>query len=246
VWWATGEAERHNPWFAHVLRTGSMMVAILEERVVGFAGYRPLPEAGAVSDCFVIPDYQGKGAGTALLKALLPAGRGVMTLASDDPKALSLYRRFGMTKVTMCDYLVGDAAQVEPGGVEIEETDRYPVTPADRGHLVDDLGCRFLAHGSTGGAAVTPTSVESSFALEDLDPGEWLTSVVAWLARQGSRKVEVQVAAEHPGHERLLEAGFEIPFRDTLMATPGVRPPDYRRLTFNGDILPLTTGGDRP
>jgi len=50
VWWAADpfHAPNHNPWFRHVLRTGSMLVATLAGRVVGFAGVR---EVGDTKVC---------------------------------------------------------------------------------------------------------------------------------------------------------------------------------------------------
>ncbi|HEX2421365.1 MAG TPA: GNAT family N-acetyltransferase [Acidimicrobiia bacterium] len=73
VWWATGSSPgKHNPWFAHVLSTGVMAVAIDDGELVGFAGHRRVWQTGVVSDCFVDPARQGTGIGTKMLTYLLP------------------------------------------------------------------------------------------------------------------------------------------------------------------------------
>jgi GNAT superfamily N-acetyltransferase len=68
VWWAADpfDAFNNNPWFGHVIRTGSMMVATSDRRPVGFAGVRQAAGTTVVSDCFVDPDHQGQGVGAEL------------------------------------------------------------------------------------------------------------------------------------------------------------------------------------
>jgi GNAT superfamily N-acetyltransferase len=68
AWWAADpfDAFNNNPWFGHVIRTGSMMVATSDRRPVGFAGVRQAAGTTVVSDCFVDPDHQGQGVGAEL------------------------------------------------------------------------------------------------------------------------------------------------------------------------------------
>ena len=88
VWWAADpfEAGNDNPWFGHVLRTGTMAVAMVEGRLVGFAGVREVGETIVVSDCFVEPEHQARGIGRSLLTRLLPGDSPVMTMASRGPE----------------------------------------------------------------------------------------------------------------------------------------------------------------
>lgn len=246
VWWATelasnpSEAVKNNPWFAHVIRTGAMLVAELDGQLVGFAGCRRLGDTSVISDFFVDPAHQGTGIGTKLLESLLPPDRPVMTLASDDPKAVSVYTRFGMTPRWKCHYVAGEPTRFAPGSLEIGEIDSYPVPATDLPHLQIDLGCTFIEigqAGSSGKAAVADGSVESSWVAAEGGPVEVLTSALAWMAARGASKVEIQIGEGHAAFAVLVDAGFTVRYSDTFMASPGAEVPDPTRLTFNGDLL---------
>jgi hypothetical protein len=201
-----------------------MVVAVDGEQVVGFAGHRMVWQTNVISDCFVDPARQGAGIGTTMIKSLLQPGEPVMTLASDDPKAHSLYRRWGMRPVVDCPYL--RATGTAPGF--LMETDAYPIPSADLPHLRDDLGCGFVrARNSL--AAVTDHSIESSVLAPGDDP---IAVFQALLGRAAT--VEIQMAESH-----VVFGSFECKetFRDTLMATPDAQLPDPRRITYNGDLL---------
>jgi GNAT superfamily N-acetyltransferase len=227
IWWATGSSPgKHNPWFAHVLKTGLMVVATDDEEVVAFAGRRLVWETNVISDCFVDPDHQGSGIGTQMLSFLLPRGAPAMTLASDDPKAHSLYRRFGMRPVVDCPYLQVEAA----GTLELPEIDSFPVPDEDLAHLRIDLGCNFVRSGSSV-AALTMDSIETSF-LSESDGA--IVVFQEFLAACKGPTIEIQMAESHPAYGSFA---FTEKFRDTLMASDGAQIPDPRRVTFNGDLL---------
>lgn len=227
VYWLNApDPPRPNPWFAHVLRTGQLAVATAPDRIVGFAGYRLLGSTGVVSDCFVDPDFHAQGIGTRLLRFLLPAGDPVMTLASADPKAHSLYRRLGMLPVADCPYLRTTFAGPT---VAVREVDRYPVPAADLEHLVADLGARLVEVG-TSAAAVTGSSIETSV----IGPGDEAPEVIAALLDFVGGRVEIQMSEQHLAYESF---DWEEAARDTLMARSGAEVPDHTRITFNGDLL---------
>ena len=243
VWWAADpfDAFNHNPWFRHVLRTGSMMVATVEGRVVGFAGVREVGDTKVVSDCFVEPGHQTRGIGTGLLTRLLPHGGRVMTLASQDPKARALYSRFGMAPKWECHYVTGDPTNVDRGMTSLTEVGVYPVEASDGPHLLDDLRCRFL-EGPGGNAAIAPVEIESSLAAPAGDPVQLLRAALGWTAERGDRRMRLHISDRHPLFSVLIEAGFVVTGTDTLMASPGAAVPDPTRTTFNGDILRLRLG----
>jgi GNAT superfamily N-acetyltransferase len=238
VWFAASpfDAFDNNPWFGHVLRTGSMMVATLENRVIGFAGVRRVGEASVVSDCFVDPGHQGDGIGSSLLSRLLPQTRPAMTLASSDPRARALYARFGMSPRWDCHYVEGDPARLERWETMVAEVERYPVAESDLPHLRDDLRCTFLEAG-TGIAAVSVGSVESSLVPPAGDPVEVLSAILGWMAARGDQKVNLHLSDQHPLLSVLIGVGFAVTGTDTLMASEGAKVPDPTRITFNGDIL---------
>ena len=227
VYWLNDpDPPRPNPWFAHVLRTGQLALAIATDRVVGFAGYRRLGGTGVVSDCFVDPDFHAQGIGTRMLRFLLPDGDPVMTLASADPKAHSLYRRLGMLPVTDCPYL---STTFVGGTVAVREVDRYPVPAADLEHLLVDLGARLVEVG-TSAAAVTGSSIETSV----IGPGDEGPAVIAALLDFVGGRVEIQMSEQHLAYQSFE---WEEAARDTLMASSGAEVPDHTRITFNGDLL---------
>lgn len=241
VWWAADpfDAFNHNPWFRHVIRTGSMVVGTVEGRIVGFAGVREVVRTIVVSDCFVDPEHQARGIGTRLLSLLLAEERPVMTLASSDPKARSLYSRFGMTSRWDCHYVEGDPTKVDRGMTSAVEVGVYPVEESDFPHLRDDLRCRFL-EGPGGNAAIAPAEIESSVAPAAADPVQVLRASLGWTAERGDRRMRLHLSDRHPMFPVLIEAGFVVTGADTLMASPGAVVPDPTRTTFNGDILRIT------
>ena len=242
IWWAADPFHEFtdNPWFRHVLRTGTMIVASTEGGLVGFAGVRTVGETTVVSDCFVDPRYQARGVGTGLLSRLVPPESPVMTLASEDPKARSLYSRFGMATKWECHYVEGDPAGLNDGVAPVEETGTYPVEDSDLFHLRAALGCTFVASQS-GSAAIAADSVESSIGLGRGDSGHNLTAALAWMARSGIELAKLHLSDLHPAFRRLMESGFTSTGVDVLMAAPGAEVPDPTRVTFNGDILRLSS-----
>ena len=241
VWWAADPFHEfsYNPWFAHVLRTGTMIVASVEARVVGFAGVRRVGETTVVSDCFVAPDYQARGVGTRLLSRLVSPESSVMTLASQDPKARSLYARFGMAPKWECHYVEGSPAAVDGGGAPAAEVGSYPVADSDLPHLREGLGCRFVATRS-GSVAVAAESIESSIVSTSEDAAPTLTAALGWMAGSAMQSAKVNLSDLHPAFPLLVDAGFTITDTDMLMAGPGAEVPDPTRITFNGDILRLS------
>ena len=240
VWWAADpfKASQDNPWFGHVLRTGSMMVATVDERVIGFAGIRQVGATTVVSDCFVDPAEQARGVGTGLLSHLLTGGGPVMTMASRDPKARSLYSRFGMAPQWECHYVEGDPFRLDGSGGLVGEVSHYPIADSDLRHLRDDLGCRLVEAGE-GNAALSADAVESSLVTPSGNPRKTMSEILGWAAKRGRRKVSLHLSDRHPGFSYLVEADFTLTAVDTLFASPGAEVPDPTRTTFNGDILRL-------
>lgn len=76
------------------------LVAEVDNRVVGFANYSPVNDAGKVelSAIYIYPDYQGIGVGTALLKEGIKLSAGVKEIYIDVEQENGVGRSFYQTK----------------------------------------------------------------------------------------------------------------------------------------------------
>lgn len=81
------------------------LVAVEDERVVGYVGSQSVPPEADVMNIAVAPEYRRQGIGSALIKALteLLHTKGIESLflevrASNDP-AINLYQGFGFVQV---------------------------------------------------------------------------------------------------------------------------------------------------
>jgi GNAT superfamily N-acetyltransferase len=95
------------PLHAHELRTGTLLVAEHDGDIVGFGAVVERDGVTILADLFVRRRAQAHGIGRALLVALFSAYPGAVraTMASTDPRALALYRAFGMRERFTNHYL---------------------------------------------------------------------------------------------------------------------------------------------
>lgn len=76
-------------------------VAEQDERIVGYAGLMCIRPVGDVQTIAVLPEHEGRGIGSALLRTLhgrareLGATEVLLEVRADNPRAQQLYRRFG-------------------------------------------------------------------------------------------------------------------------------------------------------
>lgn len=250
VWWAAEEAtpSAPTPWFDHLLRTGLLMVAEVDGVVVGFAGARSLGVVTSLTDCFVDPAAQSRGVGRRLLDAAL-AGEPAVTLASPDPRAISLYVRAGMRPRWPAYYLEGAPAAVEvPAGVRVEAGGHSLLAgTAEALAWVDPLVVLSIRRrAATIGAALVTTmgfrprhpdhaTVLATVAGSPEDAEGVVAAALAWVRETGARGVGLQVPGPHPALAGLLAASLRIVDVDTCCATGPA--PDPTRRTMMGDVL---------
>lgn len=253
VWWAAEEAEptAPTPWFDHLLRTGTLVVAETRGAVVGFAGARRLGSVTSLTDCFVRPATQSAGVGRRLVEAVVAPGTPAVTLASPDPRAVSLYVRAGMLPRWPAYYLEGASAGVEaPAGVRAyldAACHPFLASTAEALSWVDPLVALTVhrAAGQIGAALVTTMGFRprhpghaTVLATVSTSPGDAVAVVAAalvWMRAAGASAVGLQVPGPHPALARLLDAGLRIVDADMCCATGPT--PDPARRTMMGDVL---------
>lgn len=97
-------------YLAHVARHGALIVAVAGREVVGVGGVIDLAATAFVTDLFVRPDHHGRGAGGAILGALVDDRPVRTTFSTSHPAALAAYRRVGMHERWPVRYLRGVVA----------------------------------------------------------------------------------------------------------------------------------------
>lgn len=130
------------------------MVAESDDGMIGFGASLPRPDRWFLADLFIAPRIQSSGVGRRLLEALVAIDRpgpARATLASGDPRAVSLYTRFGMTPRCPVFYLTASRADRFPAptgaGLTVTDVpgDRFPPLVRELGHLIDPLDVGYLA-----------------------------------------------------------------------------------------------------
>jgi ribosomal-protein-alanine N-acetyltransferase len=85
--------------------TRRYLVAEAPDRIVGYAGLMCIEPIADVQTIAVVPEYEGRGIGSALLRELIREGRRrgaadvLLEVRADNPRAQQLYRRFGFEPI---------------------------------------------------------------------------------------------------------------------------------------------------
>ena len=97
-----------------LLQRGEAHVAVIDGRVVGFGGTVDIGRAIHLTDLFVDRDFLGRGVGGRLLPPLFRDRWPRTTFSSDDPRAMPLYIRSGMTPYWPNLYVTADERVLAP------------------------------------------------------------------------------------------------------------------------------------
>jgi GNAT superfamily N-acetyltransferase len=84
------------PYLRHLLVRGTVAVAELDGRVIGFGAAVTTERATHLADLSVVPEHQGRRLGGRLFRAVMGESVDRTTFASDDPRAMPTYIRGGM------------------------------------------------------------------------------------------------------------------------------------------------------
>src|SRR5437660_2999232 len=228
----------------HELATGRLAVCEAQGEVVGFGAVLPRGGVAYLADLFVRPDQLGRGIGRAILDQVFQHDAERATFASQDPRALPLYMRFGMLPLAPLLYLSASSQVVsqlqDAGGLLADST---PATIADLDRAasgrerVQDL--EFLGTHARCLAAVDHEQVVGYGVVrlvEDADGssrkayvgpaaadtpehfGPTVLALLRWAAERSS-SVSVAVLGPHPVSGTLVGAGLRIVDMDTFMAS---------------------------
>ena len=215
-----GSPDAHAAHFGFVERSGRLLVAVLDDTVVGVAGSVQLSHATMVTDLFAHEAHRGAGIGTRLAAAAVDGAWRRCTFSSQHPAALQAYARLGMSPQWQLLTMRGNGG----GGAPL------PAAPwaHDRTDLVTHLallGAVVSAH-----QVLLPGEVTMVLRVVSPDP-DALLHVMAGLP---ATMVEVSVPEHDPAVAGLLQQGFEVVDTDTFCATDGVELPAELRCVHRG------------
>lgn len=120
------------PYLPHVLRSGTLVVAEQERKILGYAGAITRDNITYLTDLFVRPDVQSGQIGQRLLQLAMPQNGLIhCTASSTDMRALSLYIRAGMQpRWPLFALRLEKPARASLGGnAEIEVSEADPADP---------------------------------------------------------------------------------------------------------------------
>jgi GNAT superfamily N-acetyltransferase len=228
------------PYLRHLLGRGHGLVSVVDGSVVAFAAAVDTGRGRHLADFFVRPERLGQGIGRPLLEAVFDGADERSTFASDDPRALPLYVRAGMTPMWPSMYIEGAVASLDDAGSELraEAATATRIAEIDRGWTGEDrrLDHAFwssqadadsfllLDDGQVVGAghararqASPVRALDRLVVHPDADPVPITMAAIRRAGRDGGAMVCVQ--GPNPVLRPLLELGFRIADRDTYMAS---------------------------
>ena len=220
-----GPVSAQDPAYVRHLRTvGRFSVAEEADRLVGYAGGLALEGSAFLTDVFVLPEARSRGHGAALVEAMWGSATQRVTSASQDPRALGTYARFGARPRWPLLYLTVPGGPVPARMPAVH--DRY--TAGDAGWTLPGSGLvtvRILAEsGNHATTAVVRRDGDTWTVLRAATPDpRGLAVLVADLCTRAgdSGAVEIVVPGPHPALRDLLAAGARITDIDLWCATDG-------------------------
>jgi len=238
---APGAIDIVGPYVRHIIDHHIVRVSTDGDAVVGFAGALDTGWCRFLTDLFVDPDRLGSGIGRPLLDSVLDGSTARATFASDDPRAVPLYVRAGMTPLWTEFYLDGDARGLAADVQGIRVRRALPGEGADLEMAWDGAdrtidhaywakgpeGDAFVVEDELGPAAIgyaRGRQVETSRVLDRLvlRPGADPVAVALAAMRRAARDnpvLRVHVFGPNPLLPVLLAEGFRIVDRDQFMAS---------------------------
>jgi GNAT superfamily N-acetyltransferase len=245
------------PYLNHLLSTARALVVPEGDRLAAFGATVDTGHGRHLSDLFVRRDRLGMGIGRPLLDRLFATDWPRTTFASDDPRALPIYIRAGMTPLWPGLHMTGAGERVPSGGEDLEIASADSARLAElekrwtgRDRLVDQAfwttqesadpfvvldGGEAVAGGCGRARQNSPErALDRLVVRPDHDPLGPIYAALRRVARGG--QVTALFPGPNPAARPLLEAGFTIRDRDMFMASePNLI--DEARLLPNSGML---------
>jgi GNAT superfamily N-acetyltransferase len=231
---------------AHIrqaLRRGDVHVAEIDGAVVGFGSTVDTGRALHLADLFVDRGFLGRGIGSRLLPGLFGERWPRTTFASDDPRAMPLYIRTGMTPlwpnvyVTADERLLPEVASdydAEPATAEQIAAIEADWTEVDRAADHAIWGDRDGAQPFVVRRAGTPVAIVQArrrirgegrwldrlYVAPAADPLEASLAALRFAAAAApGQEIGACIPGPHPALGVLVRAGFRVVDGDTFMAS---------------------------
>lgn len=214
---------------SHLRDNGRFLVAEAGGVLAGYCGIRRTGEYTMLTDLFVDPERHGGGVGRMLLESAFDGPGERLTFASRDPRAMSLYVRFGMIPRWPLLYLSGPPVAFgslradrvplgEAAAAELELTGRdrgsdhayWKTRPHATGVTVRD-GRSVVSAGAAGDGRVFHLVTAQGF-----DPVATLAAAMGML---DADRVSVCLPGPHPALAVLLDARWRIDDLDQHMSS---------------------------
>jgi hypothetical protein len=228
------------PYVTHLIATGRTLVVDDGDRLAAFGSTIATGHGRHLTDLFVRTDRLGRGIGRPLLDALFGDDWPRTTFASDDPRALPIYVRAGMSPLWPCLYLLGSAAvlpdldrglatddtdptwlaalEQEWTGVERPTDHAFWATQADADPFVVMDEGEIVAGGYGRARQKGPErAMDRLLVRPDHDPIGPVVAALRRVARGGT--ILACLPGPNPAVRPILEAGFQIQDRDTYLAS---------------------------
>lgn len=238
-----GGADVVGPYLAHLVAHHRVLVVEEAGRVIAFGAVLDTGRLRMLCDLFVTPDRLGGGVGRPLLAELFGATAARATFASDDPRALPIYVRAGMTPLWVQLYLEGLPSRLPDtvSGLTVRPSDAARAaalelawTGADR--AVDwtfwsamdasdtftiEAGGRPVAAGiARAKQATTARALDRLVIAPDVAEEHTVGVALAAICRAArGGPVQVTCYGVNPLLPVLLEAGFTVVDRDQFLAS---------------------------
>lgn len=228
------------PYMRYLISRGRTFVAEVGQEVVGFGAAADTGRSIHLADLFVHPDHLGRGLGRRLLAAVLDGDGPRTTFASEDPRALPIYVRAGMTPLWPSLYAQGGAgllprtrdglAARDSNADELRDLERawtgfdrpddhryWATMPGADSFTIHDGG-EVVAFGHARNRQLVTTRVLDRLVIHpDADPAA--TTIAAMTRAACGGDVLVCLLGPHPALRPLLDAGFHVVDRDQFMAS---------------------------